>query len=584
MYHPRNIPSTRADIGKALAAVRYSVESISPAKAQAMLDLLAEPLPTDVAFEDKVKVYSRSMAGLNWPLNGDPIIFDVNGRLVDGRARLLACVRAGVGFPSIVFHGVSVEATATLEAHLRRTPKDILGINGEAYPMALATAWPVIVSYLNADDRRFYRMSRRPQLGSNEIEALTERYPAVRESGRKASESGAVKVLGVSAATAAHYLMSRADSAAADRFVEILGNPALDPDSAPATLAQRMANLPRSTATYRLALAGKAWNRFREGKPIAVSGLGFKGHGSGAEAGQEAFPQFDGVDPDERIDLTNLKVRGAQSGRAAEAVVDASGEVIMETVLVTPEMCEEYLGQNGPAGGNGNRSIRRRHVEALARDMRNGVWMMNGRPLKFGRSGNLIDGQHRCSACIVSKVPFYSFVVRGLDDAVFGTYDTGERRGFSHQLKREGVKSYIMVAATIAVLRRVMENTSGQPTVSEGYAYMHAHPGLLESIRRTNRKRLYDLVTPSVSAALHYLFDRKDPAEAERFFTDLETGASLSPDDPMLQFRELLTDRARRAQYPLAEQICKIAIRTWNARRQGSKLRIQRESGYPAIV
>jgi predicted nucleic acid-binding Zn ribbon protein len=66
-------------------------------------------------------------------------------------------------------------------------------------------------------------------------------------------------------------------------------------------------------------------------------------------------------------------------------------------VYVTPEMAERWLGHNKV-----NRNLRNRRVDQFARDMRSGRWQLTGEAIKFGKSGNLIDGQHRLWAVIES--------------------------------------------------------------------------------------------------------------------------------------------------------------------------------------
>ncbi len=54
-----------------------------------------------------IQKYAREMKDDEWILNGATIIFNGDGKLVDGQHRLAACVEAGVKFPTIIYCGGS---------------------------------------------------------------------------------------------------------------------------------------------------------------------------------------------------------------------------------------------------------------------------------------------------------------------------------------------------------------------------------------------------------------------------------------------------------------------------------------------
>lgn len=68
-------------------------------------------------------------AGL-WKLNGESIIFDAGGVLVDGQHRLLACIKAGVSFQTLVVRGVDGDAFSTVDIGLPRSGGQLLEIKG----------------------------------------------------------------------------------------------------------------------------------------------------------------------------------------------------------------------------------------------------------------------------------------------------------------------------------------------------------------------------------------------------------------------------------------------------------------------
>lgn len=93
------------------------------------------------------------------------------------------------------------------------------------------------------------------------------------------------------------------------------------------------------------------------------------------------------------------------------------------TELITPELAAEYLSHNCT-----NRSLRGKDVDALARDMINGKFVLTHQGIALDSAGNLLDGQHRLSAVVKAGVSVYMRVTRGIkfEDAAF--MDIGVKR------------------------------------------------------------------------------------------------------------------------------------------------------------
>lgn len=79
-----------------------------------------------------VQRYTRDMKAGRWAVNGEPIVFDRKGRLVNGWHRLHACVAAGVPFRSAVVFGVEPEVFDTYDSGGGRSSRDVLQIAGVA--------------------------------------------------------------------------------------------------------------------------------------------------------------------------------------------------------------------------------------------------------------------------------------------------------------------------------------------------------------------------------------------------------------------------------------------------------------------
>lgn len=98
----------------------------------------------------------------------------------------------------------------------------------------------------------------------------------------------------------------------------------------------------------------------------------------------------------------------------------------MKVVEVTPEMARQWLYRN-----LGNRPLTNAVVNRYARDMADGRWKMAGDPIRFSKTGKLIDGQHRLSAILKTGLTILCVVVTDLDDSIFNVIDTGRVRSKS---------------------------------------------------------------------------------------------------------------------------------------------------------
>lgn len=120
--------------------------------------------------------------------------------------------------------------------------------------------------------------------------------------------------------------------------------------------------------------------------------------------------------------------------------------------IITPEMASDFLSQN-----QGNRAIRRSWVMELARRMSEGEWEITHQGIAFDTLGNLVDGQHRLHAIVLSGASVTMAVTSGIapKGAIGLPIDEGVKRSISDQL---GIPKGITTAATfltrIAVLQR----------------------------------------------------------------------------------------------------------------------------------
>lgn len=97
----------------------------------------------------------------------------------------------------------------------------------------------------------------------------------------------------------------------------------------------------------------------------------------------------------------------------------------LEKVLVTPEMAAEFLEHNY----KDNRLLRKTVVMKYAEDMKNGKWNEDlCDPLYFSDEDELLNGQHRLHAVIMSGTSIHFYLQKGLNKSTYEYMDNGEKR------------------------------------------------------------------------------------------------------------------------------------------------------------
>lgn len=109
--------------------MEFSIETIAPDMAQKYLD--SSPY-NRVSFSSKriAETYAEAMKRGEWRLNGECLVFDKEGRLMDGHHRLLAVTIAGIPVQFSVCRGVSRDDFTTYNCGLRTNLSQILGMKG----------------------------------------------------------------------------------------------------------------------------------------------------------------------------------------------------------------------------------------------------------------------------------------------------------------------------------------------------------------------------------------------------------------------------------------------------------------------
>jgi len=77
--------------------------------------------------------------------------------------------------------------------------------------------------------------------------------------------------------------------------------------------------------------------------------------------------------------------------------------------LITPEEAERLLSSMGK-----NRNLNKQRVQAYCDDRRQGRWMLTHQGIGIDEYGRLIDGQHRLQMVVLTGMPTWFLVIRGI--------------------------------------------------------------------------------------------------------------------------------------------------------------------------
>jgi hypothetical protein len=208
-------------------------------------------------------------------------------------------------------------------------------------------------------------------------------------------------------------------------------------------------------------------------------------------------------------------------------------------LTVTPDKAAELLRTV-----KNNRPLNQGWVATLSRDMESGRFrQLSPQGLILDEDGNIMDGQHRCAACVKSGKTIAMWVTQGADWEIMPFLDGGKIRKVSDRLHIDGVNDAVKVAS---VARLVFHWKAGFPVstnVSPSYVELKA---LVESDQdvvaaaRFAHSWEFKPLPPSLAGMAYYLFRKLDESDAAQFMAELQYGAGLEKGSPAHYIRERL--------------------------------------------
>lgn len=155
------------------SSIKMEQVKITPSIAEAWLD---KNVSNRKASRQAVGKYARDMQSGAWLCTGDPIKFNAAGDLIDGQHRLMACIKAGVGFDSFVIYGLPDNAKSVVDTGKSRSARDVLAMGGALNAVRLASAARALLDY------RSESIHRNQTWSHSEILDVIERHPTLPKS------------------------------------------------------------------------------------------------------------------------------------------------------------------------------------------------------------------------------------------------------------------------------------------------------------------------------------------------------------------------------------------------------------------
>lgn len=260
--------------------MKTEIMVVSPAIARTWIDSTSSKNRSLSA--QRVRAYAELMKSGRWLMNGESIIIDDNGNLIDGQHRLHAVIRSGASVKMVVVRGVDPGTFKTIDVGKKRCPGDVLHVAGIPQPRLSAAITSVVYTFKSVGEFRSGSNPTRTDVtnANPDYDVLIETeklMPALIESVALAERWRRCKLFVISPTLpgAMHYLFSEIDKELADDFFDRIIDIRFENDRDPAKklylhcTERGKREIMKSNCRYAGALFIKAWNLFVKNQSCA---------------------------------------------------------------------------------------------------------------------------------------------------------------------------------------------------------------------------------------------------------------------------------------------------------------------------
>lgn len=253
-------------------------------------------------------------------------------------------------------------------------------------------------------------------------------------------------------------------------------------------------------------------------------------------------------------------------------------QVETHIVTITPNIAKKLLEMSDKRH---QRKINIKHVTFLTREMKKGNFTFNGDSIRQDTEGNIIDGQHRLTACINSGMKFNTLFIKGLDTEQILTINTGQRiRSNADILEIAHKKKYKyanQIAGAVKMIIKLNHNhynisgakdTNSHASSTDFLEFCDNNPNIFEFVE--TEMRIYSngdkLITPSIYLACKWQIQKLNKHAADKFFQLLSDGIGLKVEHPVFNLRKkLINHKLKKNRFLNTKDMILSIYRVWNA-------------------
>lgn len=547
--------------------IQYEVETIDPDTARLYLSKhhdheTGKDLKKLPAMERRaIEMNAEAMRTQSWIMNGMPIIFDEEGRLVDGRMRLEACILADTPFKTLVARNISADTLHTIDQHRRRTYDGVLEARGVLKGGQVRKVMSKLIRIENG-----ILGKREIPIGWSRYDRVFSANPEILEAVKIAETKGGNILHSTSRSVLILMALKAGHEAKIHEFMEALANPEDHEPTHPAVM------LINQIMTFRgqkitidvdtiLALSILAFNDFIDGKSVRKAynwtpnyGKAFRGKKKADiddwKAVRDHAPRnlglplvhgYPGIE-EGKFDFT--RERESYTGDMADLVRSGIGDtsdIYVQMQTITPEKAKYWLENLNSS----NRKLQKNHYRMIANDIKNGNWMVNAQPICFAgnpfskdskESPRLLNGQHRLMACVEADIPIEIPIAVNIPEQSFATYDGQAKRLVTDKVRKGDAR---VLSSAAKILWRVEQgfppNTPITPSATDLVTTIRNHPGLAEAFPEA--RKMASIATAGIMTYMIYRVTRDHKEIGEQFLKDLDSGEELRAGNPVIQAR-----------------------------------------------
>jgi hypothetical protein len=218
-----------------------------------------------------------------------------------------------------------------------------------------------------------------------------------------------------------------------------------------------------------------------------------------------------------------------------------------------------------------NRRKRINNIKRFSEAMKAGNWSRTGDSVKFSKEGNLLDGQNRLFACVLSGKAFTTLVVFGIEEEAFAMIDTNAKRTGADTLRIEGIAHERIIAPAVRWLM-IGEERGQQVANDQLLEYYRDHIDEDAMQLAAQRAKAAGRLLPTGSlAALLYQFEKKSTRTCAIFAADLKAKARgcLKLFKAVTKLRQQNMNRVNEL------QLRAMIINTWNCYREDKSVTVK---------